>query len=91
MKAELRGLKYSTNYCYVAFVKTSEGETYYGKTRTFSTGIDSSGIQETTNNNVVSVQTEVWFDMRGQMLDKPKRGLNIVVQKDGKVKKMIVK
>lgn len=91
MEAELTGLTYSANYCYVAFVNTSEGETFYGKTRMFSTGADLSGIEETTSENVSKSEMEAWFDIRGQMLDKPQRGLNILLKKDGTVRKIIVK
>lgn len=46
MEAQLTGLDYETTYCYVAFVKTSEGETFYGEEQTFSTGGDPTGIGE---------------------------------------------
>ena len=38
MTAELTDLDYETEYHYVAFVTTSEGETFYGEERTFITG-----------------------------------------------------
>ena len=37
MEAQLTGLDYKTTYCYTAFVKTSEGETFYGETQQFTT------------------------------------------------------
>ena len=40
MTATLKGLRYDTDYCYTAFVTTSEGETFYGEKQTFRTGIN---------------------------------------------------
>ena len=40
MSVELTGLEPHTTYSYVAFVTTSEGETFYGKQLTFTTGED---------------------------------------------------
>ncbi len=40
MEAELTGLKPNTTYAYVAFVTTTEGETFYGKQLTFTTEDD---------------------------------------------------
>ena len=37
MKAKFEGLDYETQYCYVAFATTSEGETFYGEEQTFTT------------------------------------------------------
>ncbi len=37
MTANLKNLHYSTEYSYVAFVKTNKGETFYGEKRTFNT------------------------------------------------------
>ncbi len=40
MEVELTGLKPNTTYAYVAFVTTVEGETFYGKQLSFTTGDD---------------------------------------------------
>ena len=45
MTATLKDLEYETTYNYVAFVTTSEGETFYGEMRTFSTSADPDGIE----------------------------------------------
>ncbi len=42
MEATLSGLDYETDYSYVAFVKTTEGETFYGDVRSFTTGVNTS-------------------------------------------------
>ena len=44
MEVTLTGLDYQSEYSYVAFVKTTEGETFYGEVRSFSTGADPAGI-----------------------------------------------
>ena len=38
MTASISDLEYETTYCYVAFVKTSEGDTFYGEEMTFTSG-----------------------------------------------------
>ena len=38
MTASLPNLEYETTYCYVAFVRTSEGDTFYGEEMTFTSG-----------------------------------------------------
>ena len=38
MTASLSNLEYETAYCYVAFVRTSEGDTFYGEEMTFTSG-----------------------------------------------------
>ena len=38
MTASLSNLEYETTYCYVAFVRTSEGDTFYGEEMTFTSG-----------------------------------------------------
>ena len=38
MTASLSNLEYETTYCYVAFVRTSEGDTFYGEEITFTSG-----------------------------------------------------
>ena len=40
MEVELTGLMPNTTYAYVAFVTTVEGETFYGKQQSFTTGDD---------------------------------------------------
>ena len=40
MSVELTGLEPNTTYSYVAFVITTEGETFYGKQLSFTTGDD---------------------------------------------------
>ena len=42
---ELTGLDYQSEYTYVAFVTTTENETFYGEERTFTTEADDTGIE----------------------------------------------
>ena len=90
MEAELTGLDYESTYCFVAFVKTSENETFYGEQQTFKTGADTSDIEE-----IATEQTDVHevarYNVRGHKLDAPQRGLNIIRLSNGKTKKVMVK
>ena len=90
MTAELTDLDYETTYCIVAFVKTSENETFYGEQQTFQTGIDTSGVEEvmTAPGEAKEVAR---YDLKGRRLDAPRKGLNILRMSDGTVRKVMVK
>ena len=89
MTASISGLEYETTYCYVAFVKTSEGDTYYGEPREFTTDIDVTGIRDVDNDKTVTVKQR--YDQNGMLLSSPRRGLNILLMSDGSTKKVWVK
>ena len=57
MEVELTGLKPNTTYAYVAFVTTTEGETFYGKQLSFTTGDDpeASVTGDANGNGVVEI------------------------------------
>ena len=90
MTAELTDLEYETEYCIVAFVKTSENETFYGEQQTFQTGIDTSGVEEvmTAPGEAKEVAR---YDLKGRRLDAPRKGLNILRMSDGTVRKVMVR
>jgi len=90
MTATLKGLRYGTDYCVVAFVTTSEGETFYGERQTFRTGIDTSGI-ETAVSPAAPATEAARYDLQGHRLATPRRGLNIIRMSDGTVRKVVVK
>lgn len=92
MKAELTGLAYNTEYSYVAFVTTSEGETFYGEEQTFKTSGEVTGIinVESGELNAENVPTAI-FDLNGRKLGHMQRGLNIVRYSNGTTKKILVK
>jgi len=102
MTAELKGLDYESEYCVVAFVKTSENEMFYGEQQTFRTGIDVNGVEEVTASP--GTVTEVArYDLNGRKISAEansslftihyslKKGLNIIRMSDGTVKKVMVK
>ena len=93
MEASLTGLDFNSEYCYVAFVKTSEGETFYGEQRTFTTGEDPTGIDGIRNDsaNGSDVHEVARYNMQGLRITSPERGLNIVRMSDGTVRKVMVK
>jgi len=90
MEVEFTGLNYETTYTYVTFVTTSEGETFYGEQRTFTSGANPTGIEA-----VVSSSNEVAeaarYDLRGRKLAAPQRGINIIRMSDGTTRKVMVK
>ena len=89
MSATLEGLDYDTEYCYMAFVTTSEGETFYGEPQTFKTSFDPDGIENVMASEEV---TEVArYDIQGRMISKPQKGINIIRFSDGTTRKVIVK
>ena len=89
MTASISNLEYETTYCYVAFVKTAEGDTFYGEPREFTTDIDVTGIRDVNNENTVTVIQR--YDQNGLRLSSPRRGLNILLMSDGSTKKVWVK
>ena len=91
MEAELKGLYYDTEYYYVAFVKTSEGEIYYGEAKSFRTGLDPTGIEELTIDNKQLTVEEGIYDLSGRKLARMQKGINIIRFKDGTTKKVLVK
>jgi len=93
MTATLSGLNYGTTYCYVAFVKTSEGETFYGEQQSFSTGEDPSGIDGVVMDasDAMPVTVVARYNMNGQQISTPQPGVNILRMSDGTVRKVLVK
>ena len=93
MTANLTGLDYNSTYHYVAFVTTSEGETYYGEEQVFETGDNLTGIEsveaEPTEQKPVTVVAR--YNMNGQQISSPQKGINILRMSDGIVKKVLVK
>ena len=98
MVASLEDLEFETNYCYVAFAKTSEGEIFYGEQQTFTTGeMDPDGIESLTP-DPSPVGEESWYDLSGRKIVNGKlsngklpRGINIIRYADGTSKKVMVK
>ena len=89
MTAALEDLEYETEYCCVAFVTTSENETFYGEPQTFTTSIDPDGIKSLTP--TLSKGEGEWYDLSGRKLDKPQKGINIIRYADGTSKKVLVR
>lgn len=93
MTAELTGLDYNSEYTYVAFVKTSEGETFYGEEQTFTTGEDPTGIEDIEAENAANepVIEIARYNMNGQQITSHQKGVNIIRYSDGTSKKVYVK
>ena len=93
MTATLSDLEYDSEYCCVAFVTTVDGNTYYGEEKTFVTGGNPTGIQDveaykTTEEAVIEVAR---YNMNGQQISSPQKGVNIIRYSDGTSKKIYVK
>ena len=93
MVVSLEGLDYETEYRYVAFVKTSGNEMYYGEEQTFRTGeMDPDGIKEIESlTQALSKGEGDWYDLNGRKLDKPQKGINIIRYSDGTNRKVLFK
>lgn len=91
MTATLTGLSTETTYSYVAFVTTSEGETFYGEQQTFLAGEDDVTIMLLTSDDEASDGVEAIYDLSGRRITKMQRGVNIVRYTDGTTRKVRVK
>lgn len=93
MTATLTGLNYGTTYNYVAFVKTTNGETFYGEVRSFTTEPGATGIYEITDggSSAAEVHEVARYNLNGQPIDTPERGINIIRYSDGSTRKVVVK
>ena len=97
MTATLTDLEYNSDYTCVAFVTTSEGETFYGEPQTFHIGDDVTGIGKVVilpsdANNAQGEATIVgYYNLQGQRLAEPQPGIVIVRYSDGTSRKMLVK
>ena len=93
MTASLTGLDYSSTYHYVAFVTTAEGDTFYGEEQVFSTADDPTGIEdiyaETADQSPATVVAR--YNIRGERIDTPQAGVNILRMSDGTTRKVWVK
>ena len=95
MTATLTNLEYASDYCCVAFVTTTEGETFYGELQTFRTGEDVTGIGHVVINatdEANGTPTIVgYYNLQGQRIAEPQKGIVIVRYSDGTSRKMYVK
>lgn len=94
MTATLSNLDYDSEYSYMVFVTTTEGETFYGEEQTFSIGSDITGIEPIYDNGNESLNsTEVvgYYDLNGRRIPEPQRGVNIVRYANGTSRKLFKK
>ena len=93
MTANLTGLDYNSTYHYLAFVTTAEGDTYYGEEQMFSTGDDPAGIEGVQDDAAEQQPATIVarYNMNGQQISSPQKGINILRMSDGTVKKVLVR
>lgn len=94
MTATLSNLDYDSEYSYMAFVTTTEGETFYGEEQTFSIGSDITGIEPIYDNgddSLYSSEVVGYYDLNGRRILEPQRGVNIVRYANGTSRKLFKK
>lgn len=91
METTLVGLQYSSTYAYVAFVTTSEGETFYGDQRSFVTDSAPTGIVAVKGNTPNGKYPIGIYDLGGRKHSAMQRGINIVRYENGVVRKVIIR
>lgn len=91
METKLEGLDFNTEYTYVAFISTTENETFYGDERTFSVGEDPEGVISAAIERQSDAAPTGIYDLRGRRLPQPQKGINIIRYQDGTAKKVIVR
>jgi hypothetical protein len=69
MEANLTGLEYETTYSYVAYVTTSEGETFYGEEKMFTTGENPDGIEAIENGQWTIDNAKGVYDLSGRRMN----------------------
>lgn len=94
MTATLPALTYGTEYTCVAFVTTTEGETFYGQPQTFYSGDDPDAIDEIHEDSPSSVPSTIlpgYYDLNGRRVDSPTHGIYILRLEDGTARKILKK
>lgn len=93
LSTTLSGLEYDSEYCCVAFVTTTDGNTFYGEEQKFITGANPTGIEsiDVDNTSEESSIEVARYNMNGQQIDAPQKGVNIIRMSDGTTKKVYVK
>ena len=71
----------------MAYVTTTEGETFYGEQQLFRTGMDTSGV--VAPKAAAQATVVAYYDLRGRRHDTPQPGLNIVLMSDGTTRKVV--
>ena len=90
MQTILEGLSYNTTYNYVAFMTTSDGETYYGEQQTFTIGEAPTPV-ESVEVAPKAASIVAIYDASGRKQPRMQHGVNIVRMSDGTVRKIMVK
>ena len=92
LSTTLSDLEYDSEYCCVAFVTTTDGNTFYGEEQTFVTGANPTGIESIDAESDTGAVIEIArYNMNGQQIDVPQKGVNIIRYSNGQTKKVVVK
>lgn len=90
MTITLTELEYDSEYTCVAFVTTTDGNTYYGEEQKFITGETPAAIGTVESNNEPVVEV-ARYNMNGQQITSPQKGVNIIRYSNGSTQKVYVK
>ena len=92
MTASISNLEYNTSYVCRSYAKTST-KTYYGEEIIFTTGDDPTGIEDLTAEQATAEPAvEVArYNINGQRIAAPQKGVNIIRYSDGQTKKVFIK
>lgn len=90
MKATLTDLDYDSEYSCVAFVTTTDGKTFYGEEQKFSTGEAPAAIGTVESNNEPVIEV-ARYNLNGQLISSPQKGVNIIRYSDGTSKKIYLR
>ena len=92
MTASMDNLEYNTTYACRSYAITST-KTYYGEEIMFTTGENPTGIEDVyADYNTQEPATVIArYNMNGQPIAMPQKGVNILRMSDGTVKKVYVK
>ena len=93
LSTTLSDLEYDSEYCCVAFVTTTDGNTFYGEEQKFITGEAPSEIEcvETESDTDESLIEVARYNVNGQKIDAPQKGVNIIRYSNGTTKSVYVK
>ena len=99
MQVRLSGLRPNTTYNYVAYMKTVNGDKYYGVIRSFTTGdfdVPTGVVISENNVSASEINNTTIFDLSGKKIgnkleDIHKRGVRIIRLTDGTTRKVVVR
>ena len=94
MTATLNELDYNSEYCYVAFISTSNDDVFYGEIQSFHTEENVTDIDNIIFEDKKHARSQVndYYNLQGQRVIKPQRGQIVIIRySDGTSRKMLIR